>query len=90
MDYVALFNAPPPLACHTVQISEMIESGEEQVNRCTITGCFPANDDEEALFLAREIASGKKIKRGDEEWKLTRLFAVAHEVKLDVPLLVER
>jgi len=42
------------------------------------------------LFLAREIASGKKIKRGDEEWKLTRLFAVAHEVKLDVPLLVER
>ena len=88
MDYVALFDAPPPLACHTVRISEMNESGEELVNRCTVTRCFSANDDEEALFMAHEIARRKNIK-GGEEWKLTRLFAVAHEVKLDAPLLVE-
>jgi len=38
--------------------------------------------------MAHEIARRKNIK-GGEEWKLTRLFAVAHEVKLDAPLLVE-
>jgi hypothetical protein len=88
MDYIALFNAPPPSACHTVRISEMNEFGEEQVNRCTVTRCFPANNDGEALFMALEIARRKEIK-GGEEWKLTRLFAVAREVELDAPVLIE-
>ena len=89
MEYVALFDAPPPPACHTVRISEMKESGEEQVNRCTVTRCFSANDDEEALFMICEIAR-RKSANGGEEWKPSRLFAVAHEVTLDVPPLVER
>jgi hypothetical protein len=88
MDYIALFEAPPPPACHTVRISEMTASGGEQVNRCTVTRCFPANDDEEALFMVREITRRKNA-NGGEEWRPVRLFAVAREVKLDVPPLVE-
>ena len=82
MDYLALFKAPPPVACHAVQISMTNEAGEEQINRCTITRSFSANDDEEAAFLAREIARRKNVAKKDEEWKPAHLFAIAHEVKL--------